>query len=228
MMYAGSGAADGRRAALRPYDASMRVASHGLVVFGALLACSCGSSDREDRGRGDPTESCLDYCQRLRENGGGCGSDVENCASDCEMWIRDNEDASCASEFDGLLSCTSGIDKVCEAEGNECQQSTSDWLGCVEQCGVPSEVLFDPPCTTMEPCKSGTVVTIRSDKSLKCSVRVVMECVGGTATGYIPAGDPATESGTFELSCAQASSCIMHVDAANRYLEGATGVSCTP
>ncbi len=218
----------GRRAALRAYDVVMRLSVRLLGVVCASFLFSCGGDDRATDGGGDPMPRCEAYCEALRTEG-GCGSDVESCKTDCELWIEDNDDAGCSLEFDGLMSCTSGAGaNVCSAVGGECSSAYGDWMGCIEKCDVPGEVVFSPACPSSAPCKSGTSLTIASDVALACGVRVVLDCAGGSATGYIPAGDPATATGTLELSCTQASSCGLRVDAANRYLSGGTDVYCTP
>jgi hypothetical protein len=172
----------------------------------------------------------VSYCKALRTSEGGCGIDVDACEGDCELWIKDNENASCSSEFDDLLSCTSGVDdyRVCESTGQECQPQMSGWLKCVERCRTPGEVVTSPACSNDAPCKSGTELTIKSDKPLDCDVRVVFDCGGGVATGWIPAGDPATASGTLTITCPQASECHLRADAANYSLEGASSVNCIP
>jgi len=194
---------------------------HRLSCVLIVLTSACGT-------RGDPLPSCIDYCNRLRTSQSGCGNDVETCQTDCELWIRDNENARCVSQFDRVLSCTDHAPDVCQAVGEECSLEWSAWASCVETCKTPGEVRFSPTCTSSAACKSGSVLTITSDVPLACDVRVIVSCAGGTATGYIPAGDPATASGTVTVSCAQASLCSIQVDSANRYLSGSTGVYCTP
>ena len=189
------------------------------VLVCVVLASGCGGS------HGDPLASCIDYCDRLRTSNSGCGGEVDSCQTDCELWLKDNANAGCTGPFDRVLACTDHAADVCQAVGETCSAQWSAWASCVETCKTPGSVLFSPTCSSSAACKAGSPVTISSDVPLACDVRVVVSCVGGTATGYIAAGDPAT--GTITLACTQASQCGIRADAANRYLSGGT-VYCTP
>src|SRR5580765_5657537 len=108
----------------------MRVGFLGAWAFAGAVVVACGSG-------GDPTSACMTYCTSLR-SGGGCGSDVAACASDCELWIKDSKDANCPGAFSQLLSCANGSgESACAATGGVCSPQWSAWGKCNDACGVP-------------------------------------------------------------------------------------------
>jgi hypothetical protein len=194
----------------------------------ALACMGCG----DDYGGGPYGDlpSCEDYCQRLRTSGGGCASDVENCANDCELWRREHVDMGCEAAFDELLACTAGIDEVCEANKNECNPEWDRWADCSNQCDIASvgDVSFSPPCTPQAPCASGTELTMSYQGPLNCTNIATLTCAGEPTHGFLPASD-GVSSGTIELQCTQASGCGLQTDTA--FLNssgGATVITCTP
>jgi hypothetical protein len=203
-----------------------RLSAVGALALVGFVVAACGGGGGDG---GDELEArCESYCNGLRTAMSGCSGDVSACPSDCAVWIKDSSDAGCPGAFDAVLSCTDGAPDVCQAVGDVCQEPWHEWATCIEACGVPGDVLFDPPCTQAMPCKSGTKLTMRSDVALACDVRVTLTCGGGTPEGTIPAGDPKTASGSIDLTCTGLAECGLRVDAANRYLSGSSTVYCTP
>lgn len=203
-----------------------------LVVAGCLFIGCGGSNDDSDgsTGPGGDVASCEDYCRRLRTSDGGCGGVVDECARDCELWLREHADMGCEGAFADLLDCTAGTDEVCMAIREECDPQWKSWSDCVNRCDVApvGEVTFSPACPPEAPCPSGTELTMTHTGPLNCTSLAVLTCAGDPTFGFLPASDSAS-TGTIVLECAQASGCGLQTTTAFLLSSGGgTVVSCTP
>lgn len=199
-----------------------------IVVVG-MSVVACGDDDGTGRPYGD-LPSCEDYCQRLRTSDGGCGSEVEECARDCELWRREHVDMGCELAFDDVLACTAGTAEVCMANREECDPEWNRWADCVNRCDIASvgDVTFSPTCPPEAPCTTGTELTMTHAGPLNCTSLAVLTCAGDPTFGFLPASG-SVSTGTIALSCTQASGCGLQTHTAFLGSSGgATRVSCTP